>query len=541
MTTMLEKAAAMAAKTKTVKPTPEEVMPDLTGPAVQEIPMAIHTPEATVAVYGHHLMCKRDIELASAVLLTDYWQDAKHGVRMLRFLGDGAPVGKDGLPIFANCAPELGGIAINLAHTFDKARELVENEPERSIWGVYNQMLVQSYAHEAYHVSQRVNAVGDELAALPEDKEEKDAEETSFSMLCYIAKTIDISPAHYTLSPFFLHEWKKVLQSDGEEEWVKKQKHLLENNIFFRLEPDDKVPDGFEINSFKAYIQLLSEDQDSEEWDQVVGGPSLAEMVRDIQGNYIPPAGGATVGVVNTGTAGVTAGDVAEYMEYEEPMTDHGQPHVAMADNFAGNNPNVFLNNMNGGNAGAAGASGFAQANQVTPERAVYPQHSFTKDQVSQIVIGVYYKIYQHIFSNCGPQVNSDVGFLRPEAVAEMPIQLTEQEKQVVVKYDSQSEMGQPALGMRTADGLLRGSVTSKAKIPAYKLYINGVGGIEECRFVIPQNTAKMDAQGQYTKGALEARGGNAIMLIMEGNDQKAASTGKKFLGKIKNGNLELA
>ena len=153
----------------------------------------------------------------------------------------------------------------------------------------------------------------------------------------------------------------------------------------------------------------------------------------------------------------------------------------------------------------------------------------------------MYYKIYNHIFGQCQWQLQSDIGFLRPEAVAEIPIQLDGEEMQVVVKSDCLDPQGRFCPQMPTSNGQLRGYIASKTKLPMFKIYIND-GGQELCRLIMPQNPAKRQGvgpQAPYKKTALQARGGSAIMYIMEGNDALAQQTGKKYHCKIVDGQLQ--
>jgi hypothetical protein len=163
------------------------------------------------------------------------------------------------------------------------------------------------------------------------------------------------------------------------------------------------------------------------------------------------------------------------------------------------------------------------------------PQTGLDLHQTAEIVKGVYGKIYQHIFTQCGFLINSDVAFANPEAATTMPIALTDQEKQVVVRCDCQTEMGQWAPNTPTTNGL-RGSISKDAKLPMYTIFINE-GGVEKCRRLVPQNPAKMVA-GQFTKPALAARGGSQILYVFEGDKAVADATGKSLILKIQDNQI---
>jgi hypothetical protein len=140
MSTISERATAMAATKKKQPETPEQVQEELV--LEPEIPMAIHSPEATSVVYGHANMSNRDVELLALCLNQQHWADSgegvvrieNHGVRVVRFMSDGRPCSKDGKPIFAGSVPELGGMLINLEHTFKVAKDDCIEDDNISIW-----------------------------------------------------------------------------------------------------------------------------------------------------------------------------------------------------------------------------------------------------------------------------------------------------------------------------------------------------------------------------------------------------------------------
>ena len=56
------------------------------------VPMAIHTKWATVAVFGHELVSKRDLLVLTKCLTMPEWEEHDHGVRVVVFRDDNYPV-----------------------------------------------------------------------------------------------------------------------------------------------------------------------------------------------------------------------------------------------------------------------------------------------------------------------------------------------------------------------------------------------------------------------------------------------------------------
>lgn len=589
----LKMAAKMAEKPVKVEKPIKVERPKLTGP---EIPMAINTQYATIAVYGHHLVSKRCIELLGLTFDPMIWDNEKdHGVRILRFLDNGRPVNREGAKVLASCSPDLGGVLINLEYHFDRAIELAVEDPNKSAWFVFNQLLIQSYLHEACHVSVRqTDEDRKQIEAGGHEEEENGAEAWSFMMLCKLAKEVNIEPCRFSELPYFMMKWRELVGiAKADDEWFSKQKHMLDNHISYLLEPGEEggiKHNGLTVNTFRQYLQLLAPDGDtSEDWEKPVSTVNTLGNVINAAAHkeYYVEASGAEViaPVIAQTTSGFVCG-IGSYAQNDnnlnhqaQNMGGFGQPiqnefaadYMPETDEYG----NVFAteNDMSpdysGGeilydNNGFTTAEGFAAASgtemfqigtsfgathphaagdfhrenggtqpaKPVVQNIVYPQTGIPAEQTAEIVKGVYMKIYNHIFTNCGMLTNSDIAFQRPEAVTVMPIELTDTEKAVVVKMECMDGNGQWQRNMPTSQGL-RGYVASRTKLPMYKIYINN-GGREDVRTIMPQNTAKIK-DGNLTRFAVEARNGAAIMYVIEGDDRKVQAGSKKWLFKINN------
>ena len=131
----------------------------------------------------------------------------------------------------------------------------------------------------------------------------------------------------------------------------------------------------------------------------------------------------------------------------------------------------------------------------------------------------VYLRLYTHMFTKCGWQLQSDQGFTNPAGVLE-GVKLDDLEKMhgvqnVVMEYKTVNAQGQPIT--EKYQGFVRGTVFTKSNtfgLPAYVLFLN-FNGMQLKRSLVPQNPAKRGPDGQYKATALEARQGHAIAWVM--------------------------
>ena len=312
----LKMAAKMAEKPVEAEKPIKVEKPKLTGP---EIPMAINTQYATVAVYGHHLVSKRCIELLGLTFDPMVWDNEKdHGVRIVRFMDNGRPVNREGAKVLASCSPDLGGVLINLEYHFDRAIELAVEDPNKSAWFVFNQLLIQSYLHEACHVSVRqTDEDRKQIEAGGHEEEENGAEAWSFMMLCKLAKEVNIEPCRFSELPYFMMKWRELTGiAKADDEWFGKQKHMLDNHISYLLEPGEEggiKHNGLTVNTFRQYLQLLAPDGDtSEDWEKPVSTVNTLGNVINAAAHkeevhkeyYVEASGTAAVAPVIAQTAG---------------------------------------------------------------------------------------------------------------------------------------------------------------------------------------------------------------------------------------------
>lgn len=517
------------------------------APVIAHDPVFINTVHGAVAVYGHEMIAKKDlIILASCLTLEEFGIDeGDHGVRVVVFRDDNRPVDENG-PLMAACVPDAGAIVMNLLQIFTTAVEEAMDDPETAIRACYHRNLVLNYLHEIHHM-EMLHKTG-----MPTDDERKKelesmAEEWALGKMFEMAKTIDIEPAHHAESSFLSSNLMPLLV-ENDDAWATDQRHMLENNIMYHLAEKDSTPE-LTFMSFKGVCHLMSgDDPDDKAWtdDTITGAVEQSELSNIIKGIDVdaqapvdlpvttgtpspfvddtPAADAEAVQIPDPGVVTVSDPNLMGFgdeQDYDEPA-DAMQPAPTAAAPIVAAPSNAAFPVANAPAAApvAPVAPVAHVATQTTPVQAALPQTGYTPEQTRDIVFSVMNKIYSHIFTNCGRLLNSDMAFSNHDAVMTMPLTLTAEEQAVVYKCDCLDDNGRWCPGMMTSSGL-RGYL-SKGKLPFYKLYINN-GGFEAIRLMMPQNPAKKGQDGQYSKPALQARGGSCIMYVKDVQADKFA------------------
>lgn len=476
------------------------------------------TKGGPVAVFGSDLVSDKDITILNLIL--DSIKD--HGVRNVIFRCDGLPI-LDGELIKAVCVPDSGSIVFNLQRMLEVSAK--DPEEETSIFGKFHFNLVMDMLHEAHHM-QYIGTNGLVISNLSEEEKmelEDAAEAFAAKTLQEMVLVHNLEPAHYTSGVFLRKNLMEEIQANtNDNDVITRQRWMIENNTFVHVPADDKFKEQ-NVMSFKKLVGLqFKADMNSPEWK--TQPPPAEESVLDVQQSMVDYATGDSE---HTGEVEYASAEALDETPYTEPFIMNGQvvgqtTVTAPPQSAAAATNNTFPV----ANAGTTGTA--ATADQSGHINTPYQNNNISKEVFQQTIFGVFNKIYNHIFTNCGRLLNSDLAFQNPEAVATMTITLTDIEKSVVVKMDCLSENGRWCPKMDTNEGL-RGFVMKNAKIPAYKLYVN-FNGQEYIRLVLPQNTAPKD--GSYSRTALMARAGNCIMYVKD--DQSG-----KFTYKCVDGNWQ--
>lgn len=518
-------------------------------------PVFINTDAGAVAVFGHELVSKKDLVILAQCLTLEELslKNGGHGVKSVVFRDDNFPKSNDSKPILASCSFDVDGISINLLHTFTKCVEvMLDNEPDSSIHAIWHRNMILNYLHEIHHLNY-LN--GDPMSDEEVETAEELAKEWSKCNLIELAQNVDIEPSHHAESSFFAGQLMELL-AENTEDWAVAQRDMLENHSMFHI--DENKDHGSLTLNFKGYMHLWSGDEvDDKKWNKetILGAGEespLAASVRaanteaDIPVETVAPVqetpvvGGLPTSeydemsvdpntMVTEGFGG-NAGEMAEPAPVAQPSS--AQPMFQPAQPAAPAAPTNNAFPIGGQPAPTAPAQPeHATATQTTPEVQTLPQTGLTNEQTAEIVMGVYAKCYNHIFTNCQRLLNSDVGFQNPDAVITTPVVLTDSEVAVVPKADAFNAAGTWQSGGDIVNCELRGFIMKNTKLPAYKLFIN-MNGHQLIRLLLPQNPAT------NSRPALQARGGSCLMWVMEGDDAITQAGGKKFLFKYLDGQV---
>ena len=531
------------------------------APAVISDPVFINTEFGAVAVFGHHLVSKKDLVILSHCLnLPDFTgkNGSNHNVRTVVFRDDNRPKDDKGGPVMANCALDTGSIAINMLQTVTESIEDAMKNEQVSIFASYHRNLILDYLHEMHHLST--------LDDVPKDPAERaeveeDANSWAMEMLIYLAKHNDIEPAHHAESSFLANQLMELL-AENTDAWAVDQRHKLDNHIMYLLAATDEKKEMAFYN-FKGYVQILSGDVTSPEWNKetILGAGAVnpfEEAIRMVS-EVIPAMPTPTSAIANNSPA-VNADYIVDMEEEHDVWYS--------ADTMGPSNDMFPLGEVPAIHTSAPSQpvptpiySGFPVGTQMAAPQPALPQTvaltGLTNEQTAAIVMKVYDKCYQHIFQHCGRLLNSDVGFSTPKAVyrLEIPsdpekedsnaskfipfgVPLTQEEQSVMVAMDCLDVNDRYCPKMTTHGGKLFGNTMKNTNLPHYKLYIS-MGGQLIQRLLLPQNPTTKDRAGQYKPTAMAARSGAAIMYVFEADDAIVAAGGKKLLWKNTNGQWE--
>lgn len=469
--------------------------------------------------------------------------------------------------ILANSAEDSGAVTVNLMHCFCQSYDKVTEDSEMeciAINALFWHNVYVSYIHEALHLAD------------PELSEE-DVSAAAKSMVFEIVRDYALEPAS---CEFLRGQMAELVAGAKEGDFFDTQKKMFDGGVFYWFKGTAEILE-LKLTTFRSYMHWASGHVDDDiRWTAL---PKL--MVTDITTTVTPKTEPAPimaqmgarmaaqefmiVDVVNPQPEvapifippnNTVVDDQSVYTDNYADFTDDGGDYFGDSEMMTGEGQ------FTGGgfedddySEPIGGMMAFAQANMpapmaqpATPSTAfpafiqpqavvtnmVTEQHSavkvslpktgLTPEQTSEIARGVYSKCFSFVFGACGQLTNSDQAFSNPDGVSVEPIPLTDIEKQVVVAMNC--FIDGRWVKIPTTNGLI-GFVGKVKNLPTYKLFIN-VDGVEICRLVLPQNPAKKDGNGQYTKTAIMTRGGAKIVYILEGDDNAKAAGAKNYICK---------
>jgi hypothetical protein len=526
----------------------------------------------TVLVVGTDLVSKKFLALVK-VILDHVAGDLDLGLNSIVLDEDDLAVtlGDDGKTksILADTYFAGGCVVINLMDTFDKSIGLSTDFDNVSIYPIFWHNLLLNVVHEAYHLRQRAEAADPKtwinrlMTDKPFAKEvEVECRENADRLLDEVVQTYDCEPPAYGEERFFANNVTALYSGeDGADE--KAIKWLNDRVMVLTKDPD--TGDPLPIQDFRGFMALNSDTPEDEAWNQPLKPvlDTVAPVENGFQANLNAVTKPAEEAAHEEAAVDVEYEEVPEGPWAEEDSTEgvifagaqFGAFNMAPADPMpsiptnapqATADPAAAQPTLQTGFAvptqqpapgpaiadAVAGSFGFGPqgaapqmetATQTTPTVEVYPNHGLAPEKIRELFFSVASKCFTHVFTHCQPQGGGQpheniVGFLKPDAVATIPVILSEEEKMVVVKCECVNAMGQRREAKLTSDGEVRGWVTPDAKVPMYKLFIN-FNGQELIRTLVPQNPNKRNAQGVLSQTASNARQGTAIMYAFEGND----------------------
>lgn len=183
-------------------------------------------------------------------------------------------------------------------------------------------------------------------------------------------------------------------------------------------------------------------------------------------------------------------------------------------------------------------AAGMEAKTTTKPEAIQLKPNNYPAEKLIAFMQDVYKTLYYHIFNVCGwngtPQMGAqDWNFSAPENVVAKPVSIAHiihahGMPDVIVGYNTHDASGKKLWGAnmeRCENGIIRGEIFAKSKLPGYTLYCNFYGKLYK-RVLAPQNTAKNSTY------ANRARSGECIAWVIKGE----GSENNKFIGHFANG-----
>ncbi len=535
-------------------------------------------------VNGTNLISDKLVGVINELLKLDTCADAEgvesssnnFGVKTITFKNDGHPSGKVGMAYVDD-----GAIAINLEELWSSClTALEEGVVKLSMTGIVWHELIKTLLHEIYHIDACREP---ELRKIIEDDMEaadKEAEELAGEAIIDLVKTLDVEPSPLSDMQFFNVKVMELMTSEmKDEDWVVRARIMLEENIMYHDEDNDIT-----LTSFREYIRGINDpDSENESYEQ---GTSVIDLIFNmddgsvvktaevlpepevevVEDKAVEAVGAiaeamieASVDVVKAVAETLTPvatvpealgpDDIAETLtpaaalalqstpippetvaetsqelfvplpaEEESPVADSAfAESVPLPENIAAEQAQV--------------AAAAVAVPSTAPPAMTYTPNGLSAETMVAFLKDVYMRLYTHIFTKCGWQLNSDQGFTNPGAVLE-PVSIADliqlhQAPGLIMEYDTLDANGH--LKPEEMKGHIRGLIFSKSNqhgIPAFAIYLN-LGGNRVKRSLIAQNPAKI-TNGQYSPIALEARAGHAITWLFSEDENK------KFVAKIR-------
>ena len=376
-------------------------------------------------------------------------------------------------------------VAMSLTHLWERVLRECREEDNVSLLAAWHYELLTIMGHELVHIQ------------FEDNLDEETADFAGRTILWDLAKKYDMEPDAWLSIPFLAEKIQELLfGKEGEQgEWADKQRYMLENGLTYFRELSDEWKE-LKVPTFKTFCQINSADRDDEKWENSpVPGDAWSKLIREID----PPVK-LEVPPTSAGNPEWDALQTEEYDEYEGIMRAAAEWEVSQQNLIrsqrdlaytlpveVGAQPQLAntINVPNVPSTPAIQTGEFVPASVPTtqvpqdagvgtlPDMGDTAPIGILAEVAKPIIEGLYAKMYNHIYANCGRMLNSDVGFSKPEAVYQT-IELTPEERKVIAAFttnamDDPSGQEQTVMMDNSVPGL-KGMVSKNIKIPGYKV-----------------------------------------------------------------------
>lgn len=514
------------------------------------------------------------------IAILDYYYkniDPRSGVMSIIARTDNYPIDSVGISF-----PWVYSFAVNLQRVFDRTRIKLEKSDSgmdlrTAIWV----SLLDVCLHETVHIAmafadeaeyaEYLAAKDDELEAAMELTIKEIAREKLFDL----AKVVDIEPPPIAEMGWIGGLIMAYFIEDQDNELVTKTQDMIEKGLVYLDQKDENST--IYHKTLRSFVRnhLVPAEVDTADWGDD-DGVSLVNVSFTMQDGSVitQEAEPVETAVAETADVVLATGDavqahaaaaVAAAADFdpelvaggeEEPVEEEsGQDMEAVVRAFGGTAPiaqspavQPATTTQPVGDIPSLAlpqtvvdqqtANAAATAAPVTPTAAPpLPVLNLDPQRMTNCLIEVYKTLYYTLFTSCGwhldPQTQS-YQFKDINAV-KFSVDLSKIVEKygcqgLLVEYTSVNQNDQDTT--YNFEGYMSGFVFRDKALPAYQLTLN-VNGQRVVRRLVPQNPNKI-TNNAYTKGAEQARGGNAIMYIFSMADS-SRPWGERCPAKIVN------
>lgn len=471
---------------------------------------------------------------------------------------------------FGEACPAVKGICINLTEHFQRYKDKLENvmniEKEKRYF-MYSSMhfliireLLDTVAHEAYHLKVAAERNDWSNSKIDEDKAKEEAERISWHMgKDYDCDVQSLGPVLDDL----LSEWYKDLEQQAEEsrekgeeipEWIETQLYMHENHFAYyhpdsgeltyrrAFEVGSKDEESW-INEPRSYMDTTKpqEQEHTEEqaYEQPATQPQGGYNITNPQQNWQQPPV----------QQNIPPNQQNWQQDYNQPYQPEGlfddsyYENVKDMDAYPANDPYGDYAPQQGGsqlpplnfqtiqnpqpnqqyntqqNTQQYNPQQYnPQPNQQYNPQQYNPQQNPQYNQQNQFIEQVKEAVFRRIFHHLASKGSFNGGvYYTPNCVYE-PIVLVDipNADKVVIASDVHTPNG-PYTAKVPCNGQITGAISGKG-LPKYTLYLIDQQGAWQKHTIIVQNPTKIDGTGRLSPWAEAVQRGDQIMLIIGDN-----------------------